>query len=419
MAPYKIINHFENLKVNRHLAFSNIARGDNQRYTHGYHRYPAKFIPKLANYLIDKYSKEYDLICDPFGGCGTTLVEARLNNRSSIGIDVNPLANLISKVKIYPIESGKLDKYFEYVLDEVGKSREVHEIVNGRLHYWFEEKTLCDLGKVYIAIESIKDPYVRRFFECGFSNILKNCSKWLMSSLKPQVDKKKSIPEVLPTFIKQIKFMIKKNEEYRQALSNNKKLFTKVYQRDARKTNLPSNSIDYIITSPPYVTSYEYADLHQLGLLWFDYPEDWVEFKRKFIGTSHRFSKNKKNFSVIGEDIVDKLAYNSKSISHSVNAYYEDMADFLKESQRILKKGKKISLVIGNTRLKEIDILNAEVAYEQMNNLGYEDLVVEKRETSLQSITPYRDIKSGRFTSIDNPNKRRAYQYEYIITATK
>ena len=110
--------------------------------------------------------------------------------------------------------------------------------------------------------------------------------------------------------------------------------------------------------------------------------------------------------------------YNDVQLAKSVRSYYADMSDFIKEAKRILKKDKKMSLVIGNTSLKGVDILNAEVAYEQMTNLRFKDIKVEKRQTSFSSITPFRDKINGKFTSKKNPNKRRAYQYEYIITAT-
>ena len=60
--------------------------------THGFHSYPAMMIPQVARRLIEKYSKEGDILLDPFCGSGSVLVEARLARRYSWGIDLNPLA---------------------------------------------------------------------------------------------------------------------------------------------------------------------------------------------------------------------------------------------------------------------------------------------------------------------------------------
>lgn len=67
--------------------------------SHGYHKYPAKFIPQLVRRLLEEYSEEGDIILDTFGGCWTTLIESKLNGRSGICIDVNEAALLMSSAK--------------------------------------------------------------------------------------------------------------------------------------------------------------------------------------------------------------------------------------------------------------------------------------------------------------------------------
>lgn len=417
---------FHDLNPDDILAFSTSSRSDNQYLTHGYHRYPAKFIPSLASYLINKNSKKGDLICDPFGGCGTSLVEAKINGRESIGIDINPVAGLITKTKTTSINPQLLrretDVLFRKIESKKIKNDTKLNISNDRLNYWFPKENLEKLSIIYFSILEFNNKNLRRFYLCAFSQILKNSSKWLMSSIKPQVDKKKNISDPFISFRKHVLYMNKKNEEFYSKLleTNNYNIKSKFYLRDARKTFLDENSIDYIITSPPYVTSYEYADLHELSILWLENIRDWREFKSKFIGTSnYKKNKHRELYSEIGHKIIDDLMYNDRQLARGVKTYYEDMGDFIKESRRILKKGKKVSLVIGNTILKGVEILNAEVAYEQMEQLGFKNIQTEKRRTSFQSITPYRDKISGRFTSASSPNKRRAYEYEFIITATK
>ncbi|MFQ6056141.1 MAG: DNA methyltransferase, partial [Methanosarcinales archaeon] len=75
-------------------------RGADTKYaTHGLHQYPARMIPQIPHQLIPKFSKTGDLILDPFSGSGTVLAESILYGRYAIGVDINPLACLISKVK--------------------------------------------------------------------------------------------------------------------------------------------------------------------------------------------------------------------------------------------------------------------------------------------------------------------------------
>jgi DNA modification methylase len=89
------------------------------------------------------------------------------------------------------------------------------------------------------------------------------------------------------------------------------------------------------------------------------------------------------------------------------------------EMYRILKQGKKVCVIIGNTELKGIPILNAEVAIEQMEKIGFREFNFVKREVSNKMITPWRDVDTGKFTSNNNPHKKRAYEYEYVLIMKK
>ncbi len=79
-------------------------------YTHGFHTYPAMFIPQVARRLLLTYSKKGDTICDIFCGSGTALIESRLLSRNSYGIDLNPLAIFLAKVKTTPINPQLLTR---------------------------------------------------------------------------------------------------------------------------------------------------------------------------------------------------------------------------------------------------------------------------------------------------------------------
>src|SRR5918912_3724324 len=78
--------------------------------THSYHSYSAKYIPQIPRYLISNLTKRNDLILDNFVGSGTTLVESKVLGRHAIGIDINPLACLVAKVKTTNIEKPDLEK---------------------------------------------------------------------------------------------------------------------------------------------------------------------------------------------------------------------------------------------------------------------------------------------------------------------
>ena len=79
----------------------NISTRNVTNQTHGFHKYPAKFIPDIPKWAIKKYLNEEKgkIILDPFCGSGTTLVEGLLAGHNVIGIDIDPLSLWISKSK--------------------------------------------------------------------------------------------------------------------------------------------------------------------------------------------------------------------------------------------------------------------------------------------------------------------------------
>jgi DNA modification methylase len=429
----KIIDDFSKLSCNEEWSFRDAGRSETNSDTHGYHRYPAKFIPQIARKLITDYTSQKDSVCDIFGGCGTTLVEAKLLGRKSVGFDINPVAKLITQVKVSAILPESLEKareQYDKNYSIITTSQVNH---HQRLNHWFDQDTLVELDKIYQSINTINDAETRRFFLCAFSHNLKTSSKWLMKSIKPTVDRDKTVAPPNLTFLRQVDSMIIKNKLFYEKLVGTNRLgvMANMYQRDSTK-KLPvlNDSKDIVISSPPYVTSYEYADLHQLSILWFgDDPlhfkrwgrltKDYDDFRKTFIGSSF-IRKHRVNFgSDIAKKIVNDLSLEDKSLAGNVANYFVDTQKAFTEIKRILKPQGKVCLILGNTNLCGVNILNAEVAAEQMIYLGFKKHKYIKREVPNKKLTPWRDAETGKFTSIDNQNKIRAYEYEYILVMKK
>ena len=254
-----------------------------------------------------------------------------------------------------------------------------------------------------------------------------------MKSIKPTVDKNKILPNPKESFLRHLDSMIKKNAQFYSALveSGYINVPAKMYRRDStKKFPIEQEAIDLIITSPPYVTSYEYADLHQLSLLWFGddpkhfkkwhhFSNGFIDFRRNFIGTSSKEEKSGDFNSAIAKKIVDDLIQIERPLAVNVANYFLDMKKVFAEMYRILKHSGKACIIIGNTSLRGVEILNAQVAAEQMQAAGFKKIDFIKREIPNKMITPWRDVESGKFTGMGNPSKTRAYEYEYIVVMEK
>ena len=420
----KVATLFSKTEIDYSWSFSDKTRKDTAYITHGYHRYPAKFIPQIVSRLAEKYTKEGDLIVDPFGGCGTTLVESKIMGRPSVGVDINPVAVLITKAKITPINPEKIEKAFVTLktkLDTYSKDTKVKVPEHERIDYWFKPEEKIKLAFIFAEISKLKDQDIRDFFYCGFSNILKNCSIWLQKSNKPTRDPNKKPSHPIQTFYKQIKMMMRGNARFYE-LSKGKKhleIPSQVYCTDARTIPVKDNSVTLIITSTHYVTSYEYADLHQLTALWLEHTKDLSDFRKRFIGTSYHNKKDLILNSELAEKIRNGLLKKDKKTAEEVSTYFSEMNQVFVEMKRMLKKGGKTCIVIGNTSLKGVEILNAEVFAEQLQNLGLKIADIIKREIPSKNLPSVRDEKTGRFAGISDKNKVSVYPTEYILTMEK
>lgn len=413
---------FDEIPVNPDWCFKNVRSVE--QWTHGYHRYPAKFLPNLVKKLIEEYTCEDDLVADLFAGCGTTLVEAKVHGRKSIGVDINPVAELITKAKTNPIDPEKLEKRFNLIVKSFD-SFDVQQYSNIALHeridYWFTKEHKAKIAFLYDKILTIKNRSTKDFFLVSLSHILKNCSRWLQSSTKPQVDPHKNPTDPFTAFEFHTKQMMRKNAEFYEQLNKDNYLKTKCEIRleDARKTSIRSNSVGAVITSPPYVTSYEYADIHQLTGYWYEYITDLTEFRKNFIGTFYSLNQDLECSSVLAKEIIDKLLEKDKRTAKEVANYFKDMQVVAKEMHRILKKGGHVCLVIGNTTFKNVKIKSAEVFADILTDLGFERVETIKRSIPHKLIPTIRDKKTGKFSKMENENSKLVYPEEYILIAKK
>ena len=420
-----------NLKSNFDWSFADKTIKDTSYITHGHYTYPAKFIPQLAERLIKQYTQEGEIVIDPFMGSGTTIVEAIINNRTAIGVDINEIAILVSKVKSTPIENNVLKKCSYGLLAELKNIfkndflaylNAAKENINlpERVDYWFEDSNKNKLLVILSCILAIKNKDVQDFFCVAFAQILKSCSIWLQKSVKPTRDKNKKEIDPLAKLEWQIKRMLKKhflfNELLPQKFLKNINDYRKVINSNAYQIPCENEKASLIVTSPPYVTSYEYADLHQLPSLWFGYLKELATFRKKFIGSSYRDENKKELESKTAEKIVSQLK-NKKQ--REVQNYFADMLQSFLEMKRVLKKSGKAAVVIGNTQFQGVDILNAEVFQEQFENIGFSTYDIIERKIPSKMLPSTRDPKTGQFTKASNGNKKLVYPTEKILIVKK
>ncbi len=436
MTPSEIAEWIKSAPVQKEWSFSEYKPSQTGKWTHDYHRYPAKFIPQLVEKLLDEYVFSTDAhINDPFMGSGTTIATAISRGFFASGTDVNKIAYLLTKVKSCPIEPSLLAKKSQRLLTRLDSTCSgglfqdenllqplVPEKHYERIAYWFPEPNIVILGKILAAIQEEPDTKIKDFFTVAFSHILKSCSIWAQGSTKPIRDLKKTPADPLVAFQRHLKKMQKGNAEFYAvvppAVRKNPDAFLNLKLGDARVQPVRSESVDMVITSSPYVTSYEYADLHQLSTIWLDFADNLSEYRKDFIGTSYKHYDNPTLRSHVAQRLVEQMAQVDKKIAKEIEAFFVDMQAVIEESYRILKVGGRCAYVIGNTKLRGVEIQNAEAFAECMQIAGFKLERVIVREIPSKILPQKRDEKTGRFATNEQADTE-AYPIEYIIIGLK
>ena len=236
------------------------------------------FIPQVARRLLLTYSQKNDTICDIFCGSGTALVESRLLSRNSYGIDLNPFAVFLAKVKTTAINPTKLTKEYFTSLKKIKKIKnsQIKKPIFFNINFWFKSKVIIELAKIKKAIVEIKSKKIRDFFLAVFSHTVRTASNTRNGEFKlfriPQEKLKNYNPDVLDIFCKKAESNIKAMADFYNNID--KKTHTKVIYGDSSKNNgIKANSIDFIITSPPYgdsKTTVAYGQFSRLSAQWID-----------------------------------------------------------------------------------------------------------------------------------------------------
>jgi methylase of polypeptide subunit release factors len=388
---------------------------------HQIHAYPAKFpafVTTKAISYAESTNTKVRTIADIFCGCGTTALEARRNNINYWGCDINPVATLIAKTKSRNYQLKRIEQYYKSITSSIKKRKlpDEYDNANERLKYWYSKKNYNELVLLKKIIEDKipeKSNY-RLFFLCAFSNILKPASFWLTKSIKPQYDPAKSVPSPFLLYKIQYEKMIVALKELPPLKRTSNKIITCNFLD--KTFNFPK--ADLIITSPPYVTSYEYADLHQLSSLWLDFTNDYKALRKGTIGSMYHQNgeEEKLELNNTAKEIVEELKVKQKEIVRSIEKYFFDMQKTAKKTHRLLNKNGLALFVIGNTEYKNVKIDNARHLAESLQKANYSSVSVVKRKISNKMLTPYRD-KQGRFTS--NSKGRKIYNEEYILVGKK
>ena len=348
---------------------------DQSYLTHGIHKFPAKFFPELPRYLVQRYSSKGGTVLDPMCGSGTVVLESLLNERKAIGIDIDPIARLITKTKTTPLHGNdlrdstkKLLKSIQTRYDEPNTTPLLPEF-----HYrdnWFRLFVLEELAIIRDCIfeeaskEGLSD--IKDFFQVVFSSIIRDVSNADPACTRTVIRKKQkrkiSPGETISKFSDALETQVDSMNQFVESLQF----------LDHHKVNLPEGSatsmpildesIDLAITSPPYINAVDYPRTHQLEMYWLDFIKDGPlsQMKRNYIGTETVYKNEYESLQTTGFATVDPLLEEIYRLdprrSFIVFKFIEDMTKQLSETYRVLRPGGHYCLAIGSNLIRGVNV---------------------------------------------------------------
>lgn len=340
-------------------------------YTHNFFKYPCKFIPELPRWGLKKYAKnDKAIIFDPFAGSGTTILESIVNGHDSYYTEIDEVAKLIIKVKTTQLSNDEiieLEKIFKTIIKNIKTSDEYIIPKIDNLYHWFSEENVVILGKILKQILNIKNEKICDFFKICFASVIKKCSYTDDSSPKPYVSSK--IKKIPSNPIDEFKKTYEKYKKSEEKLSNVKKI-GKAIKLDGDALNFESKKkFDLVITSPPYINAFDYGRTMRLENLWLGLltEEELRNKKSDYVGTEKiNLKTDSENLSILNDSKDLSIIYNNllkidKKRAIIVKKFFEDMKVNLKNVNKYLKDNGYYMIVIGNSKIRNIEIDSSKI----------------------------------------------------------
>lgn len=340
-------------------------------FTHGFHPYPAKFTPQMVGMFLSKYAKKGQAVLDPFCGSGTTLVECSLNGIHSVGIDLNPIAALISRAKthVYTEQDISVAKSFLEGLTNHSLFNEpsVSYLSQMRIpefpnrDHWFQKNVLLELSELKSKIDQIRGACVSDLLNCAFSKIIvkvSNQDSEVRYTAKQKNHKDGVVFNLFSTTLQNyLDILI--NSDYKLYAS------VRVVNQDVMEAlkREDSNSYDFIITSPPYINTFDYYLYHKLRMFWLGFDHRII--RKQEIGNHHRID--------------------TKTFEAAKKEYVESMKEIFLELSRVAKFNSRFIIIIGDGIVDGCTIDMSIVVREICKGLSLE--IENVQSTDLSKIT--------------------------------
>lgn len=385
--------------------------------THLLHYYPAKILLDIPTFFLfdPEFSTNKGRLLDPFAGTGTVLLSGithPFRRMNTVGVEINPLARMISKVKCTPLDIPTLKEESKRLLNRIRLLRRAPDPPDfPNRDFWFVKKAQTELSKIRHCIMQVRDSDFRDFFWVSFSSIIRRSSladprvpppvRLRAANFKDpkqraeirRMVKEKLHPKPIVYFQQELETNILRLERFQTAVADSR-VSASVIWDDARELRVghykemgridkngskPLRDVDLVITSPPYINAQKYVRTIKLEMFWLgltDY-EQLLQLDRNYVGTERVYVKQYTDRIEIGDTLADnsvRRIFKDDPKRAGITAhYFKDMFTVLENLYRCLKPGGRLVLVVGNNAVVNHRVKNHQILINiATNDVGFD-----------------------------------------------
>ena len=347
------------------------------------HPFPARMAPGLALDVIAESTKPLRIL-DPMSGSGTVLAVAHSNGHHAVGVDLDPLAVLISRVWTTAIDKEAVQDKATTVLEHARRifaslatrdayPRNADPETRRFTRYWFDDYARRQLASLATAIEQTRDNTIREALWCAFSRLIitKQSGASLAMDLSHSRPHRKFKRAPAKPFRKFLSAADRVTTNCIDDMNRSRGPATQVHEGDARRLDIRDGSVDLVITSPPYLNAIDYLRCSKFSLVWMGYSVGELRRLRSTtVGTE--VGMDARDDQEI-QRILSELKLQPKLPARQeamLARYIHDMQRAVGETSRVLAGDGRAVYVVGENTVRGTFIRNAMIVEAVASAVG-------------------------------------------------